>query len=162
MKLTSILSLCGIFLALSASATEITFSDTDPDESKATAALETITILRNSGLSFKALSEGVFQISAKNILCETSHNGALGGENPDASVARNSCRINSSHKQHSKKGKRLAESSPLLEILNRFELSDCAMGYCGTFLTSLDCTVDTKVDSFNGQGRFSCTLVTKE
>jgi hypothetical protein len=159
MKTLALVFAC--FLAITARAETISFSDQDPNEDRASIAVELISALRDGGLKFKAGENGTFTISAKNIRCDSRHNGALDSADPQAGVPTTKCRINTRNVRDSRKGSSLREASDLNNLLAvRLELGDCAMGYCGVWAQSIQCTVDTKVEQFIGGGRFRCTVNT--
>lgn len=159
MKTLALVFAC--FLTVTAQAETISFSDQDPNEDRASIAVELISALRDGGLKFKAAENGTYSISAKNLRCDSRHNGALDSANPEAGVPSTKCRINTKNVRDSKRGSALLESSAVNSLLaGRLELGDCAMGYCGLWIESLNCTVDTKVEEFIGGGRFSCTVDT--
>lgn len=158
MKILAFVLSC--FLSAGAFAETITISDRDADENRAALAVELISTLRDGGLKFKKTKDGEFVVSARNIRCDSRHNGALGPEDPQAGVPTTKCRVNTENERDSRKGKAL-DSSALYNLLGvRLELGDCAMGYCGLWAQSIHCTVDTKVEQFIGGGRFSCTVNT--
>jgi len=161
MKLFTLLTLFLGAASSLAQAGTITLSDRDANDAKAEMPAALVSTLAGAGLKFKALNDGVYAISAKNLLCEGRHNGALDSADPMMGVYRTNCRVNSESQKDTKKGQALSEAGQLWEQLGKLDLEDCAMGYCAMFVKNLNCTVDTKVETLRGYGRFACTLETE-
>jgi len=153
------LMLIALLISGSAFAQTITLSDRDPNEERAEIPALLVSTLIGSGLKFRALNDGIYAITAKNVHCESRHNGPLGAENPMAGVPTQICRVNSEEVRDSTRGRRLGEASALWELLVRMEIGDCSLGgYCAAFMKSVNCTVDTNVEALKASGRFACTL----
>jgi hypothetical protein len=43
-----------------------------------------------------------------------------------------------------------------IERSNNIAFGDCAMGYCGTFVKAIPCTIHTNVASLENGGRWEC------
>ena len=72
------------------------------------------------------------------------------------------CRINSQNKRGTTVGQPFGEGRTMTDLLRKVQdaggaaFTDCAMGYCGTFATSINCIVHTKIDNFSNGGRWTC------
>ncbi len=147
-----------LFVSVSASAGIKTISDQDPNESIAGLPAHIISALRMAGVPFQKLNNGVFLVSVKNLNCSIRAGVHEDISSPEAGVRRVECRKNSEEGIFPSKGVKLQEAVALEAILDNLGLSDCAMGQCAEFAKSVNCTIDTKVESYGGRGRFACTI----
>jgi hypothetical protein len=168
-KLISTIAAIPMLLAsLNAMAGTATITSNANNPNPALAALakvpqQLLGILVDQGVRPKDLGNGKFSITAKNIHCDFRSRGAV--EDVTGGIASEVCRLNSENVKDSRRGQRLGDSRALVDSLREIEdasiggtYTDCAMGYCGTFVKSLSCLIDTNIGEFLA-GRFACTLV---
>jgi len=158
MKTQIFAALVTLIASMNASAAVKTISDRDPNETLAKVPQDLVTVLRNSGVPFRALNNGVYSVSVKDLDCGYHANSALDPSSPDAAVATTICLANSEPGSRPQKGQKLADSIALSKVLGDIQLEDCAMGRCFSWAPHINCTVDTKVERFSGAGRFACTI----
>ena len=150
-----------------ATAGSVTVADTTSDVSGVAAA--TTALLLDAGLAVRNVGAGKFVVAAKDVHCDQRSNGPLDASDPHAGLPTLVCRIDARNERDTKTGKVFGNSRALLDLLDKVQASslganvqfgDCAMGgYCGTYLKSIACTIDTKVEDFSVGGRWSCTFV---
>lgn len=111
---------------------------------------ELVGIMLDQGIKKRDLGHGVFEFLAKNIHCDyRNHN-----EYDVAGVSSEVCRLNSTNKRDTKIGQRLYDGRSLALQLSKIQteikdiyFTDCGMGYCGTFVKSIRCAVNTDYDA---------------
>lgn len=152
--------LCLSLFALNiASARTINISDRDPNEKLATIPEQIISSLRDSGIPFRKLNNGIYAIGLKNIYCQYNNNSLIDTTNPEAGISSVYCRYNLDRDINTKKGKLLSSATSLFTILADLELTDgITGGRTAALLNSLNCTVDTKVEALFGSGRIACNI----
>jgi hypothetical protein len=114
------------------------------------------------------VGDGQFALEAFYIHCSERSHTNWDSANPLAGLRTVVCRMNSEEGVDTKKGQVLADGQVLVDLLVKIQSSpnnggvrfrDCAMGgYCGTFLKSIRCTINTLVE-VSVRGRWSCVLV---
>lgn len=114
------------------------------------------------------IGNGQYVLEALNIQCSERAHSDWDPSNPLAALRTLVCRMNSDESPDTKKGQLFADGHVLLDLLIKIQSSpnnggarfrDCAMGgYCGTFLKSARCTINTLVDP-SIHGRWRCVLV---
>lgn len=157
MKIFTVISL--LMLSTNVFAGEIHFSDRDTTEAKALVPQNLIGALVAGGVPFTKLKDGIYSVSVQNLNCKVQYNSALEHTDPSAGIAVYQCLTNSENIRNPAKGKNLGQALAIYKIFSDLELVDCAMGgRCGVFIKQLNCTIDTKVEIFRGQGRFACTM----
>jgi len=151
-----------LFVSPFAFATSVTIKSDDTKAELQPLPQKTLSILTDAGLKLKAIGNGVFELRVEDIHCDSRHRGALESTEALAGIETLTCRYNSRNAQDTTAGRRLREAHDLSTVLGTLEndgsifFTDCAMGYCGTWVPSIVCTVDTKIEEFVA-GRFQCT-----
>jgi hypothetical protein len=159
---------CVAFPLSSGLAASVTVSDTSAGLPGV--ALDATAILIDAGLQLRNIGGGKFTVEAKGLHCDRRSNAPLDAADPHAGVATLKCRINARNEKDSKIGQPFAEGRAMTELLDKIDagdsgvhFSDCAMGgYCGTYVRTITCTIDTTVQNFIASGRWSCVFTDGE
>ena len=159
--------LAAVFCAtsgLAASAASLTVSDNAVDLPEV--ARTTTAVLLDAGLPAHSSGGGKFTVEARRVHCDQNSRGPFDASNPVAGLSTVKCRINSKNLKDTKAGTPFGEARVLNDLLIKIQqaggggslqFNDCASGgYCGTYALSIKCTIDTKIEGFNGDGRWSC------
>lgn len=167
---TTIFSILALAFALQVHATTVSFSSDQADAKNGDLTdvpQALLSILTDHGFKLKLLGGEKYGITVKAIHCDFRHRAAYDG--PIGGIATEVCRYNSKNQIDSVKGHKLSDSHEFAQLVERVQNSqaggglftDCAMGYCGTFVKTLTCTVDVKIQDFFA-GRFTCALTDAE
>jgi hypothetical protein len=160
MKKLLALGLLALSFSLPALADTIKLSDRDPGN-KANLARDLISLLSDSGVALKKGANGVYTLKADKIRCDVSYNSAIEPTYPEAYLTKVDCRENAPELGTPMSGKPLTQAHALLDYFDsdNFQLGDCELGgRCHTYVKSISCSVDTKVEADTGKGRFECVL----
>ena len=141
----------------------------DPSTTLPGVAVETLSLLLDAGLPLKNIGNARFSLEAKNFHCDQYARGALDASDPVAGIPTIKCRIESENRKDTHTGRPFAEGRAMDDLLQKIQdsnvrgyvhFSDCAMGgYCGTFVKSIICTIDSTIQNYTNGGRWSCTFV---
>lgn len=146
-------------------------SVTVPDTSTALpeVAAATLALLVNSGSTIKKTGSGSFMLEIKNFHCDQYSRGAFDASDPLAGLSTIKCKIGAKNIKDASTGRPFADSRAMNDLLRKIQdtsvsgnvhFSDCAMGgYCGTFVKSIACTINTAIQNFSNGGRWACTFV---
>ncbi len=146
-------------------------SVTIPDRSTALpgVAAATLSLLVDAGSTIKNMGIGNFMVEAKNFHCDQYSRGPFDASDPLAGLPTIKCRIEAANLKDTHTGRPFAEGRAMSDLLQKIQDSgangnvqfgDCAMGgYCGTFVKSITCTINTAIQDFNSGGRWACTFV---
>ena len=165
MKLAACLAIASLCLLVPARAASVDVSDTNP--ALPGLAQEVTGLLADNGLPFKSIGGGKFTLTAKGFHCDQRSNGPLDAADKHGGLPTLACRIGAKNLQNTHTGKHFGDGYALSDLLTKVSMaspavqfSDCALGgYCGTFVKSITCTIDTHIDNFNNGGRWSCAFV---
>jgi hypothetical protein len=131
-------------------------------------AADTTALLVDAGLRVQSSGGGKFTVEAKGFHCDRRSNAPLDAADPHAGLPTLKCRINAKNQMGTKTGQAFAEARAMTELLEKIQdasqaggiqFDDCAMGgYCGTFASSIRCTIDTAIENISDGGRWACTF----
>jgi hypothetical protein len=139
----------------------------DTSTALAGVAAATLALLVDAGSPIKKIGSGNFIVEVKNLHCDQYSRGPFDASDPIAGLSTIKCRIDASNLKDTHTGRPFADGRAINDLLQRIQDSsgdmqfgDCAMGgYCGTFVKSIACTIDTAIQNFNDGGRWTCTFV---
>ena len=141
----------------------INLSDKDADNTKAVLPARLISLLSDAKLPLKAGKNGVYTIEAKKLFCKRGYRTAIEPSNPLFEIGTSSCFINSAQGSQPS-GTEISQADGLFDFFSdKLDLTDCAMGgRCYTWVKSVICSIDTKIEIPQGAGRFTCQVNTDE
>ena len=132
-------------------------------------AVAVASMLVDAGFVPQNIGDGNFAIEAKNFHCDHYSRMALDASNPRAALPTDQCRINAKNLKGTKTGQVFGNGRAMGDLLQLIQgaggnggvqFSDCAMGgYCGTFVKSIKCIINTGVENFKNGGRRICTFI---
>jgi hypothetical protein len=164
LRVASVYMLAFISPAFGASVTVLDTSTTLPG-----AAAATLALLIDAGSTIKNIGNGSFIVEVKNFHCDQYSRGPFDASDPLAGLSTIKCRIEAINLKDTHTGRPFADSRAMSDLLQRIQdssvngavqFSDCAMGgYCGTFVKSITCTINTAIQNFSNDGRWTCTFV---
>jgi hypothetical protein len=165
MKALWVAIICSCAMASASRAASVTV----PDNSTALpgAAAATAALLIDAGLPVQNIGGGKFVVEAKDFHCDQHSNAPLDASNPRAGLPDLKCRISAQNKRNTTTGRPFGDRHAMVDLLQRIANSnagaglqfvDCAMQYCGTFVKSIKCTINTAIENFNNGGRWACTF----
>ena len=152
-------------LACPAFAGSVTVADNSTSLPGVAAALTSV--LLDAGLDADEESDKTYVVEARRLHCDRYSNAPLDASDSQAGLPSVTCRVRSRNQKDTNAGRRFREGHAITELLQKIQdasgssiqLTDCASGgYCGFFARSIQCTIKTSIDDFNGGGRWSCTL----
>jgi hypothetical protein len=154
-------------LHLTAAAHAVSFTVSDKSSKQPGLARDTIAMLVDAGLRLSG-SGGKFTIEAQGLHCDQRSNAPVDAADPHAGLPTLKCRIGAKNERDTTSGQPFAEGRAMTDILEKIQnaadnggvaFNDCAMGgYCGTFVRTIRCTIDTHVENLNNGGRYACTF----
>jgi hypothetical protein len=165
----SSLGLAIAYLAATMSASlAASFTVSDMSTALPGVAADATAMLVDAGLRVQSSGGGKFTVEAKGLHCDRQSNAPLDAADPHAGLPTLRCRINAKNQKGTKTGQAFAEARAMSDLLGKIrdasdnggvQFEDCAMGgYCGTFVQSIRCTIDTAIESISNGGRWSCTF----
>jgi hypothetical protein len=146
-------------------------SVTVPDTSTALpgVAAATLALLVDTGSTIQKIGSSNFIVEVKNFHCDQYSRGSFDASDRLAGLSTIKCRIEARNLKDTHTGRPFVDSRSMNDLLQRIQdtsvngkvhFSDCAMGgYCGTFVKSITCTINTAIQNFNNGGRWTCTFV---
>ena len=165
-------TLCSAIIALvtmSAPSTGASVTVSDTSSALPGVAATAASLLVDAGLSPQNIGGGSFAVEARDFHCDHSSRMALDASNPRAALPTDACRINAKNLRGTKTGQVFSNGRAMGELLQQIQgssgnggvqFSDCAMGgYCGTFVKSIKCIINTRVENFQNGGRWTCTFI---
>jgi len=165
MKVFCVVSLCSVALAPASWAASVTVSDTStvlPGVARTTTA-----VLVDAGLVLHNTGSGKFVVQGKKTHCDQHSNEALDASFPKGGLPSAKCRFNAKNLKDTKTGQPFGDGRAMLDLLQKIQSStasggtqftDCASGgYCGTYVKSIACTVNTTIADYNNGGRWECS-----
>jgi hypothetical protein len=131
-------------------------------------AADTAAMLLDAGLRARRGRGTMFTVEARGFHCDRRSNAPLDAADPHAGLPALKCRLNAKNLKDTKTGQPFAEARAMTDLLQKIQDSspsggvqfgDCAMGgYCGTFVPSIKCTIDTAIENPSNGGRWACTF----
>jgi hypothetical protein len=146
-------------------------SVTVPDTSTALpgVAAATLALVVDAGLTIKKTESGKFIVEVRNFHCDQYSRDSFDASDRLAGLSTIKCRIEASNLKDTQTGRPFVDSRAMNDLLQRIQdasvngnvhFSDCAMGgYCGTYVKSITCAINTAIQNFNNGGRWACTFV---
>jgi hypothetical protein len=165
MKAVLVASIGSLAMALPAFSASVTVSDKSAPLAGVAAAATGL--LLDAGLKPQNAGGGVFVLEARNFHCDQHSNTAADASSVRAGLPTLKCRINSQNKRGSTAGQVFGAGRAMADLLQKLQgangtggaaFTDCGMGYCGIFATSIKCTIDTRIDNFSNGGRWNCVF----
>ena len=154
-------------LQLTAAAHAASFTVSDKSSKLPGLARDTAAMLVDAGLRLNG-SGGKLTVEAQGFHCDQRSNAPVDAADPHAGLPTLRCRINAKNEKDTTSGQPFAEGRALTDLLEKIQnaaenggvaFADCTMGgYCGTFVRTIRCTIDTHVENLNNGGRFACTF----
>jgi hypothetical protein len=166
MKLPALVIACSSPLVSVGLAASVTISDTS--SALPGVAAEVSAMLIDAGLQPQDSGGGKLTVEARGFHCDRRSNAPLDAADPHAGLPTLKCRLNAKNLRDTKTGQPFAEARAMTDLLQKIQDSgesggvqfgDCAMGgYCGTFVPSIKCTINTIIENFSNGGRWACTF----
>jgi hypothetical protein len=166
MKLPALVIACSSPLMSVGLAASVTISDTS--SALPGVAAEVSAMLIDAGLPPQNSGGGKLTVEAHGFHCDRRSNAPLDAADPHAGLPTLKCRLNAKNLRDTKTGQPFAEARAVTDLLQKIQDSgesggvqfgDCAMGgYCGTFVPSIKCTINTIIENFSNGGRWACAF----
>jgi hypothetical protein len=165
-KLPVLVIACLLPLVSASLAASVTISDTS--SALPGVAAEATAMLIDAGLHPQSSGGGKLTVEARGLHCDRRSNAPLDAADPHAGLPTLKCRLNAKNLRDTKTGQPFAEARAMTDLLQKIQDSgesggvqfgDCAMGgYCGTFVPSIKCTINTIIENFSNGGRWACAF----
>ncbi|HEY2228949.1 MAG TPA: hypothetical protein VGI22_14660 [Xanthobacteraceae bacterium] len=131
-------------------------------------AADVTAMLLDAGLKARRSGGAKFTVAARGLHCDRRSNAPLDAAHPHAGLPTLKCRLGARNLKDTRTGRPFAEARAITDLLQKIQDSsesggvqfgDCASGgYCGTYVLSIACIIDTSVENFSNGGRWACTF----